>query len=301
MVNQTRLNEDFPGDSIALCVLAVRQQNVRCRELDGTSQIIFRTSDTWKIFPGEIITVQGHRQWRYAGHTYLTGTRLDQRLDAAALGLEPLALEDMGMVDFIDEPANAEEDEEDGEREAWFGQAMHNEGIQENSSRPLGKNQVTAFEMTQIIPGMDSEDPFSDPIAQASERNEAGDYAGARKLLMDLLEKDLRCLDAHAHLGNFAFDRWPKDAMRHYEAGVCIGELSLGASFAGALPWSFIDNRPFLRCLNGYGLCLWRLGRFQEAAEVFERLLRFNPDDKQGARFNLKAVRSGEPWEALVE
>jgi hypothetical protein len=124
MVNQTRLNEDFPRDSIALCVLAVRQQNVRCRELHGASQIILRTSDTWKIFPGEIITVQSHRQWRYAGHTYLTGTLLDQRLDAAALGLEPLALEEMGMVDFFDEPVNAVEDEENAERDAWFDRTM---------------------------------------------------------------------------------------------------------------------------------------------------------------------------------
>jgi hypothetical protein len=30
-------------------------------------------------------------------------------------------------------------------------------------------------------------------------------------------------------------------------------------------------------------------------------MLRYNPDDNQGARFNLKAVRAGEPWEALVE
>jgi tetratricopeptide (TPR) repeat protein len=301
MVNQTGLSEDTPGDSIALCVLAVRQQNVRCRESHGTSQIILRTSDTWKIFPGEIITVQGHRQWRYAGHTYLTGTLLDQRLDATALGLEPLALKEMGLLDFFDEPANANEDDEDAERDARFGQTVHNECIQEDSGRPLGKNQVTAFEMIQILPGMDSEDPSSDPIVSASGRNEAGDYTGARKLLMDLLEKDLRCLDAHAHLGNFAFERWPKDALRHYEAGVRIGELSLGASFAGALPWRFIDNRPFLRCLNGYGLCLWRLGRFEQATAVFKRMLRFNPDDNQGARILLKAVRAAEPWEALVE
>lgn len=118
---------------------------------------------------------------------------------------------------------------------------------------------------------------------------------------MDLLEKDLRCFDAHAHLGNFAFDRWPNDALRHYEAGVRIGELSLGKSFVGALPWGFIDNRPFLRCLHGYGLCLWRLGRLEEAAAEFERMLRFNPVDNQGARFLLRAVRAGEPWEAQVE
>lgn len=41
-------------------------------------------------------------------------------------------------------------------------------------------------------------------------------------------EDDLRCLDAHAHLGNLAFDHWPQEALRHYAVGLRIGELSVG-------------------------------------------------------------------------
>jgi hypothetical protein len=88
---------------------------------------------------------------------------------------------------------------------------------------------------------------------------------------MDRCQSDLRCLDAHAHLGNLAFERWAKDAIRHYEVGFRIGELSLGADFDGLLPWGRIDNRPFLRCMQGFGLCLWRLGRFEQAAQIFDR------------------------------
>ena len=99
---------------------------------------------------------------------------------------------------------------------------------------------------------------------------------------MDLCQADLRCLDAHSHLGNFVFDHRPKDAIRHYEVGFRIGELSLGESFDGVLPWGWIDNRPFLRCMHGYGLCLWRLGRFEEAGRVFNRMLWLNPSDNQG-------------------
>jgi hypothetical protein len=67
---------------------------------------------------------------------------------------------------------------------------------------------------------------------------------------------------AHAHLGNWAFDRVVRTALNHYQRGVRIGQLSLGEGFEGALPWGFIDNRPFLRCMSGLGLCLWRLDRF---------------------------------------
>ena len=150
--------------------------------------------------------------------------------------------------------------------------------------------------MEQVIPGEDPDDPDTDPILESVELKEAGDYGEARRSLMNLLLADLRCLDAHSHLGNLAFDHEPEKAIRHYEVGVRIGELSLGQNFDGLLPWGHINNRPFLRCLNGYGLCLWRLGRFKEADEVFTRMLWLNPTDNQGVRGVIDDVRNGEPW-----
>jgi hypothetical protein len=92
-----------------------------------------------------------------------------------------------------------------------------------------------------------------------------GQIARAKKLLERLLVMDVRCLDAHAHLGNLAFDSQVRTALDHYQRGVLIGELSLGETFEGVLPWGMIDNRPFLRCLSGLGLCLWRLNRSYSA------------------------------------
>jgi tetratricopeptide (TPR) repeat protein len=114
---------------------------------------------------------------------------------------------------------------------------------------------------------------------------------------MGLCQTDLRCLDAHSHLGNFVFDHHPQDAIRHYEIGLRIGELSLGDGFAGVLPWGLIDNRPFLRCMHGYGLSLWRLGRFDEAKHIFEKMLWLNPSDNQGGRFLIDDVKGKTAWE----
>ena len=63
------------------------------------------------------------------------------------------------------------------------------------------------------------------------------------------------------------------------------------------LLWGHIDNRPFLRCMHGYGLCLWRLGRYDEAWRVFEKMLWLNPSDNQGVRFLVDEVRAGMAWE----
>ena len=118
---------------------------------------------------------------------------------------------------------------------------------------------------------------------------------------METLATDLRCIDAHAHLGNLVFARRPKEAMIHYEMGIRIGELSLPPDFDGLLIWGLIHNRPFLRCLHGYGLCLWRLDRLQEARGVFERMLSLNPNDNQGVRACWDDVRRGASWDEMHE
>ena len=171
------------------------------------------------------------------------------------------------------------------------------EPIEDWATPIIARGPRPEFEMEQVLPGADSDDPFSDPIGESNDRKDSGDREGAYKLLMDLCHTDLRCLDAHSHLGNFVFDHRPQDAVRHYEAGLRIGELSLGAAFHGVLPWGWIDNRPFLRCMNGFGLCLWRLGRFDEAGRVFDRMLWLNPSDNQGVRFLIDHVRAKAPWE----
>ncbi len=265
---------------IELIVLAPKERAARCRILGTEREITLRSGDVWDMVSGEIITVRARKQWRYAGHPYLSGDVQSHRLDVKALGLVPLQLRDEWPWD----PGEQYWGEEGESLEEW--------------ARPIVvRGPRPSFEMEQVLPGADPEDWDSDPIIEASELNAGGDRLGAEKLLVEMLAADLRCLDAHAHLGNIAFDHDPEKAMRHYEVGVRIGELSLGDDFEGLLPWGRIDNRPFLRCMHGFGLCLWRLGRGDEAAAVFGRMLWLNPTDNQGVRFLLPQVRAGERWE----
>lgn len=104
-------------------------------------------------------------------------------------------------------------------------------------------------------------------------------------------------LEAHAQLGGMEFDYSPRQAARHFEVGLCIGELSLGKNFDGVLLWVSPGNQAFLRCLHGYGLCLWRLGRYREAASQFKRLLWLDPSDIHAARFVLDDITAELTWE----
>ena len=273
------LAPDLNG-AVELAVLSVKANVARCRLLDGGGSITLRGSGRLDVVPAEIVVVRPEKRWTYQGSPCLSGSIESTRLDVGALPLQPLGLERLELWD----PA-----------EQYWGDV----GV------PIGKwarliiarGPREQFEMEQVIPGEDPYDFDSDPIIESNDRKDSGDAAGAHKILMDLCLADLRCLDAHNHLGNLIFHRRPADAIRHYEAGVRIGELSLGPAFDGVLAWGFLDNRPFLRCMHGYGLCLWRLGRFEETANIFHRMLWLNPTDNQGVRMMIDHVRRKEPWE----
>jgi len=265
---------------VELVALSVKERAARCRLLGSDRVITLRASRLWEAVPGAIVTVKPRKQWRYAGHPYLSGEIQSTRIEAAALDLLPLGLEDMGMWD---------------PKEEYWGE--EDEPIEEWAKPIIARGPRPMFEMEKVLPGEDPDDPFNDPITQSNDLKDAGERAEAVKILMELCQADLRCLDAHSHLGNFVFDHRPQDAIRHYEVGLRIGELSLGNDFTSVLPWGLIDNRPFLRCMHGYGLCLWRLGRFGEAERVFDRMLWLNPSDNQGVRFLIDEVKAKTAWE----
>lgn len=193
--------------------------------------------------------------------------------------LVPLRLEAHGMWDPEDE---------------YWGE--EHEPIEDWAKPIIARGPRPRFEMEQVLPGSDPDDPDSDPIIEANTLRDVGRVAQARRLLLRLIEQDPRCLDAHAHLGNLEFEKDAEKALAHYTTGVTIGRRALGRAFDGVLPWGLIDNRPFLRCLQGYALCLWRLARFEEAEQVFEQLLWLNPTDNLGIRFLLQPVSRREKW-----
>ena len=267
------------GKPVEMVALSVKERAVRCRLLGINRIITLRADRIWEVVPGAIVTVAPRKQWRFGGHPYLSGEIQSTRIDIKALDLVPLGLENMGMWD---------------PKEAYWGE--EGEPVEEWAKPIIAHGPRPQFEMEQVLPGEDPDDPFDDPITQSNDLKDAGQPAEVMKILMELCQADLRCLDAHAHLGNFVFDR-PRSAIQHYEVGLRIGELSLGDGFTGVLPWGLIDNRPFLRCMHGYGLCLWRLGRFDEAGRIFQRMLWLNPSDNQGVRFLIDDVHAKTAWE----
>jgi tetratricopeptide (TPR) repeat protein len=106
--------------------------------------------------------------------------------------------------------------------------------------------------------------------------------------------------DAWVHLGNYRFEEGGvAEALGHYErAQIAAEERTIGNPAEYPNPfWLDVDSRPFMRALHGRGLCLWRLGRIDEARQVFAGMMELNPNDNQGARFLLHDLDEGLSWE----
>lgn len=268
-------------ERIDAAILKVNSRSVRVRLLGSDEQLTYRTSDVWKVVPGQVVTLAIKRRWLWRGDACASGKLETIRIDARRLGLSPLPL-DGGELDDISETTEPYR-RPDPYAPLW---------------RKFTAKPRPSYEFDGIawgaLPGLDEEE---NPTCDAAELVEMGDIEGAQDILMDVLATDLRCLDAHAHLGNLEFDHFPERALAHYEVGIRIGELSLPEGFDGLLVWGRIYNRPFLRCLHGFGLCLWRLGKAEEARRAFERILSLNPSDNQGVRFCWEDVRNGMSWQ----
>ena len=282
LIDQLAINENEPFE---LLVLSVKKTGIRCLHLPTRLPVTFRKV-RWEM-EGEIITVMPTKIWQFKNTVYIAGSVTEKRIDIDALNIVPLKLENKGLFN----PDKEDLIDKDSPLNKFYLPTM-------------AYGERYKYEMEQVIPFENPEDWDSDPILEAVEAKEKGDNGTAYQILKDMLAEDIRCIDAHAHLGNWAFDRVYKENMydikrakRHYELGAKIAEYSIGAGFHDLLPWGYINNRPYLRCLHGYGLSLWRLGENEAAKEVFEKMLWLNPLDNQGARFLLANVETGKTWQ----
>jgi len=127
-----------------------------------------------------------------------------------------------------------------------------------------------------------------------------GDIIGSQiylKRLQALVAEYPDFIDGHAHLG-YAFYMLgkPRKALEACLAGLSIANHQIPEGFSGTIEWWHLENRPFLRALNGAALSYAALRRHAAAIALIEKLLQYNPDDNQGMRFVLGSeyLRSGQ-------
>ena len=92
--------------------------------------------------------------------------------------------------------------------------------------------------------------------------------------------------DHHEYYNHLGLIAWERDDMKHAElyyaraATLCLEQMG-----AIDLGWAEGHNRGYLRALEGRALCLYRVGRFDEARELFETLAHTCVPDYQGCHY----------------
>lgn len=122
---------------------------------------------------------------------------------------------------------------------------------------------------------------------------DAFEAAGRRRIALakQALAISADCADAYVLLAEEDAET-DQAALRLYEQAVAAGERALGKELfereAGHF-WGILETRPYMRARAGLALTLWELDRRAEAIAHAQDMLRLNPGDNQGMRYNLLA------------
>lgn len=114
----------------------------------------------------------------------------------------------------------------------------------------------------------------------------AGELDIARDELRWLLEGCDACLVAHRLLGQLALEEDDFSLARgHFGYAYDLGCQAVArAGPAARLPYAQPDNQPLLESAKGLAYALIQMERGGLAAEILDRLLRWDPSDPLGAR-----------------
>ena len=61
--------------------------------------------------------------------------------------------------------------------------------------------------------------------------------------------------------------------------------------FPKVIRWTHVENRHIIRAIHKGALLRWKQGKAEEAMEVLRRLLKSNPTDNTGVRYDLLALK----------
>lgn len=126
------------------------------------------------------------------------------------------------------------------------------------------------------------------------------------QLARKAIEVSPECADAYVLLAELASTI--EEAIDLYRQGVKAGERALGKKCfredVGYF-WGLLETRPYMRAMNGLAGVLWAVDEGEQAIAIWREMLRLNPGDNQGVRYQLLAclmeLQRNEETKALLE
>ena len=259
-----------------LLVLKILNTGFRTKDIESGELLSLKTDVYLKVAEFDTITFETKKEWTFNKQKYATGKVLGNKLILSNIKTAEIEYMSAGIWD----PHETFGDEADEYYSDYIKAGYREEFIFKDYS------------------GFGFYEEEGDPVFEAVELKDNGEWGKAYDLLTKLWENYPECIDALVHIGNMYFDdeRYFNRSYNCYKAAVDIVERNLPDDFNGIFLWGHIENRPYLRALNGLCLILWRQDKFGEALNIAEKLLRICPVDNLGIRFIIDNIKNHEEW-----
>lgn len=123
--------------------------------------------------------------------------------------------------------------------------------------------------------------------------------------LYKLVEEDKDFFDPYIVIAEILEGKGKKEEAHTVLRKAYEGTLGLIVDAKGRWPkemiWGYLENRHIMRALENYAISCWQMGKIEEALLIFKKLLSVNPNDNQGVRYNILAIRLGLSLEEYEE
>ena len=225
-----------------LLVYKVMNSSLRTKDLETGESLSLKTRGSFKHSELETITFDVEKEWTFNKQKYASGKILARELILSNIDVPALEYQSEGIWD----PHESYGDEAD----EYFP-----DYIREGYREEIVFKDYSGY-------GFYKQD--DDPIFNAVEYKEAGNWNKAYDILTKLWEDYPQCIDALVHIGNLHFNNKYSlhRAYNCYKVAVDIVESKFPKNFDGIMLWIQHENRPFLRALNGLCLILWKLQKY---------------------------------------
>ncbi|MCD6295545.1 MAG: hypothetical protein J7M30_00125 [Deltaproteobacteria bacterium] len=151
------------------------------------------------------------------------------------------------------------------------------------------------FSMEKFLQGLTPQkdkDPLSEAQNMMYDAWELDDSKTRISIAFDALKISRDCADAWTLLAN-EIAEIPVDAVNYYMLAVSAGERAIGEKVfkeeVGNF-WGILETRPYMRALSGMAQLCFDLGDLDKAINIYNDLLRLNPNDNQGNRYMLASA-----------
>ena len=122
--------------------------------------------------------------------------------------------------------------------------------------------------------------------------------------VMRVMEKDRDFLDPYLYLTEMLIDQGQEEDAEIFAEKAFVRALGMILDIAGSWPdellWGYHENRHIMRVLMHKADYEWRMGRTDNALNLYKNLLKANLSDNLGVRYAIVAIRSGYTYKKYM-